>query len=107
MFVALVKVEPMQRQPRQRDSKYLDYIRAQPCCICGDDVSVEAAHLRTGSLFDGKALTGLGEKTSDKWALPLCGRHHKEQHRMNELEFWRSYGLRPFEIALYYQRLRP
>ena len=88
---------------RERDEIYLRYIRRQPCCICGDDTTVEAAHLRVGSIGDGKASTGMAEKSSDKWALPLCGRHHKEQHRMNELEFWASYGLDPFALAMNYQ----
>lgn len=95
----------MQKAPRQKDDGYLDYIRAQPCCICGDDVSVEAAHVRSGSLGV-KDYTGGAQKSSDKWALPLCGRHHKEQHRMNELEFWASYGIDPFALAQRYQAAR-
>jgi hypothetical protein len=88
---------------RQIDDVYLDYIRSQPCCICGEDTTVEAAHLRVGSINDDKPDTGMGEKSSDKWALPLCGKHHREQHAMNELEFWASYGINPFKLALTYQ----
>jgi hypothetical protein len=95
-----------QREPRQHDDDYLAYIRTLPCCICGDDVSVEAAHLRVGSIGDGKRDTGMMEKSSDKWALPLCGRHHKQQHTMNEREFWASYGIDPFALAMHY-RARP
>ena len=95
--------EQRQRDPRIRDEIYLRYIRRQPCCICGDDTSVEAAHLKVGSINGDKRDTGGAEKSSDKWALPLCGRHHKEQHRMNELEFWISYGIDPFALALHYQ----
>src|SRR5688500_3209691 len=94
--------ELRQRQPRQRDELYLRYIRRQPCCICGDNTSVEAAHLRVGSINDEKRSTGGGEKSSDKWALPLCGRHHREQHSMNEMVFWRSYGIDPFALAMQY-----
>jgi hypothetical protein len=90
------------KQPRERDEKYLDYIRQQPCCICGDNTSVEAAHLRVGSLNHGKVDTGMAEKSSDKWALPLCGRHHRQQHGMNELDFWFSYGIDPFALAIHY-----
>lgn len=92
-----------QRDPRQRDEIYLRYLRRQPCCICGDNTSVEAAHLRVGSIGDGKRDAGGGEKSSDKWALPLCGRHHDEQHTMNEREFWARYGLDPFALCLHYQ----
>lgn len=94
---------PDQRTPRQHDELYLRYIRRQPCCLCGEDTTVEAAHLRVGSINDGKASSGMGEKSSDKWALPLCGRHHKMQHAMNEREFWASFGINPFALAMTYQ----
>lgn len=92
-----------QRQPRVYDAKYLDYIRGCPCCLCGDNTATEAAHLRVGSINDGKSYTGYGEKSSDRWALPLCSRHHKEQHSMNEMEFWASYGVNPFLLSMSYQ----
>jgi hypothetical protein len=93
------------RDPRQHDDDYLAYIRKQRCCICGDDTTVEAAHLRVGSINDGiKRDTGMAEKSSDKWALPLCGRHHRQQHTMNEREFWASYGIDPFALAMQYQQ---
>jgi hypothetical protein len=91
------------RQPRQRDDAHLAYIRQQRCCICGDNLTVQAAHLRVGSINDGKRDTGMGEKSSDKWVLPLCVTHHREQHRMNEREFWASYGIDPFALAMQYR----
>lgn len=97
-------VDPNFRNWRQRDEQYLDWIRQQPCCICGDDVTVEAAHLRVGSINDDKSPTGMGEKSSDKWALPLCGRHHREQHAAgNEMAWWSSYGINPMALAMNYQ----
>lgn len=98
-------VEPFFRAPRAHDEEYLAYIRQQPCCICGDNVSVEAAHLRVGLIGASvpKAATGMGEKSSDRWALPLCGDHHRQQHAMNEREFWASYGIDPFALAMQYQ----
>lgn len=42
--------------------------------------------------------------TSDKWALPLCSRHHREQHSMSESEFWASHGINPFALAISYRR---
>ncbi len=89
-----------QREPRVKDNKHLDFIRSQPCCICKDDTSTEAAHIRTSSLAHGKRETGRAEKPSDKWTLPLCNRHHTEQHTMNEMAFWKSYGIDPFMLAL-------
>jgi hypothetical protein len=92
-----------ERDPRQHDDGYLAYIRQQRCCICGDNLTVEAAHLRIGSINDGKRNTGMAEKSSDKWALPLCVTHHREQHTMNEREFWASYGIDPFALAMQYR----
>jgi hypothetical protein len=42
----------------------------------------------------------MAEKPSDKWALPLCNRHHAEQHSMNELAFWKQYDIDPFMLAI-------
>jgi len=90
-----------QREPRQHDKRHLDFVRSLPCCICGEDTTVEAAHIRTGSIPHGKRSTGLQEKPSDKWAVPLCGKHHREQHAAgNEIAWWASYGKDPFMIAI-------
>lgn len=88
-----------QRQPREKNSKHLEYIRSLPCCICGG-IDTEAAHIRTASLEHGKQHTGMAEKPSDKWALPLCNRHHREQHTMSELKFWEMHGIDPFMTAI-------
>jgi hypothetical protein len=93
------------RQPRKRDEKYLAWIRTLPCVICGDPRS-EAAHLRIASINDDKRETGMGEKPSDRWVLPLCRLHHSRQHSMNEAEFWASYGIDPFALALRYHMPR-
>ena len=92
---------------REHDELYLAMIRAMPCAICGDNTATEAAHLRVGSINDGKRPTGMGEKSSDKWAVPLCSKHHREQHSMNEREFWASYGIDPFALALHLNARRP
>ena len=88
-----------QREPRIRDEKHLDYIRSLPCCICGG-IDTEAAHIRTASLGHQKPHTGMAEKPSDKWTLPLCNHHHRQQHAMNELKFWAKYGIDPFLLAI-------
>ena len=90
-----------QRDPRQRNEKHLRFIRSLPCCIpgCGR-VDTEAAHLRVGSINHGKRSTGMAEKPNDAWCLPLCNEHHAEQHTMNELAFWKQYGIDPFMLAI-------
>ena len=89
-----------QRQPREKDAKHLDFIRSLPCCICGEDTTVEAAHIRSASIENGKLHTGMAEKPSDKWAVPLCGNHHRQQHAMNEMDFWKCHGVNPFILAM-------
>jgi hypothetical protein len=93
----------MFRKPQEHNNPYLAWIRTQPCCLCGR-TNVEAAHIRTSSLEHGKEHTGMQQKSSDRWALPLCHEHHVEQHGMNEREFWASNGVaNPAELALKYQ----
>ena len=94
-------MELRQKQPRIRDEKHLQYIRSLPCCICGDDTTTEAAHIRSGSINHGKSSTGMAEKPNDSWCVPLCGKHHREQHAFgNELEWWKCHGINPFILAM-------
>jgi hypothetical protein len=48
----------------------------------------------------GKPITGHREKPDDLFALPLCGRHHREQHTGNEVEFWVAQGVDPWLLSL-------
>jgi hypothetical protein len=88
------------RQPREKDKKHLRYVASLPCCICGG-IDVDAAHIRSSPIYiDGKRPTGGGEKPSDCWTVPLCRTHHDEQHSMNEMAFWKKYGIDPFMLAM-------
>lgn len=51
-----------------RNPEYLKWIRTLPCAVCRVTRGVEAAH--TGP-------HGLGQKSSDLSAIPLCARHHR------------------------------
>lgn len=88
------------KRPRIKNEAHLRFVRSLPCVCCGDNTATEAAHIRTGNLFYGKRNTGGAEKPSDIWALPLCGKHHAEQHRGSEVRFWEGYGTNPFVLAL-------
>jgi hypothetical protein len=89
---------PYQKEAREANTSYLAHIRRQPCCVCGDDVHVEAHHPRYG--------VGMADKASDRDAVPLCGRHHRELHATgSEREFWASRGIDPHALALRYQIL--
>lgn len=86
-----------QREPRQRDNKYLGDIRALPCIICLSTVAVEAAHIRYS---EGKKFNpGVGQKPHDRFAIPLCHQCHWKQHSRGERLFWREVGLNPLPIA--------
>ncbi len=89
-----------QRQPRKHDNKHLDFIRSLPCVICGDDVTVEAAHVRMIDPSIAKPMTGMGTKADDMFTLPLCGHHHREQHKIDEERFWDQHGIDPVKRAL-------
>ena len=88
------------KRPRKFNEDHLAFIRQLFCVVCGDNTSVEAAHLRSGNLYYGKQSTGMQTKPDDCWSLPVCSRHHREQHTRNELEWWANEGINPFELAL-------
>ena len=87
------------RRARLRDDKHLAFIRTLPCCACLNDGPSEAAHIRSGCLAIDKRETGMGEKPDDKWTLPLCWQCHREQHSMNERDFWEEQKVNPFTLA--------
>ena len=94
-----VRANMFQKKPeRDRSHSYLGFVRMQPCCLCGDDIHVEAHHPRFNE--------GMGQKASDYDAVPLCGQHHRELHANgNERAFWASFGIDPRRVALRIQVL--
>jgi hypothetical protein len=89
------------KHPRQQDRDHLKFIRGLPCLICGSRNTIQAAHIRAGNAVYAKRSTGMGEKSDDRYTLPLCAAHHEEQHGGNELAFWQRYGINdPWRIAL-------
>lgn len=79
-------------------------IRACPCIIPGCGQRPECAHIRFSDAEFGKLNPGVGSRPHDKWCLPLCNWHHQSapdaQHKMNEQEFWDSYGINSLDVAL-------
>jgi hypothetical protein len=97
--------ELRQKQPRELCPGYLKWLRQQPCaCGCGSPAPSDAAHLRAGSVKYGKRATGLQEKPSDKWALPLKHAHHMAQHAYgDEVGWWAAHGVPdPFGRSMRY-----
>lgn len=79
---------------------HLAFIRTLPCVICGDDTTTEAAHVRMMDIRIAKPITGMQIKPDDKFTLPLCGAHHREQHTMKEGNFWLGYDADPVLLSL-------
>ena len=93
--------------------EYLRYLRKLPCYLsrhrcggCGDAepprrAPVEAAHVNHGA---GK---GMGTRNADRYAIPLCQKHHDEQHgkigtfsqRGGWETFQLKYGFNALEVA--------
>lgn len=57
----------------ERDSEYLNYVRKETCLICGKN-NVEAHHVK---LLE---IGGLGNKTPDYMAIPLCDNCHRNMY---------------------------
>ncbi len=89
-----------QRSPRKHDEAHLGYIRSLPCCVCRDNTSTEAAHVKMAEPKAGKRGVGIGEKADDRWCVPLCGKHHRLQHKLGETPFWWGREMHPVFLAL-------
>lgn len=89
------------KRPRIKNDRHLDFVRSLPCLVCGDNIHTEAAHVRMSCVAFGKWYTGKGEKPSDCWTVPLCGRHHREQHSGSETKFWEDRKIDPISAAAF------
>ncbi len=82
------------KAPVRKDKAYLKWLHELPCVISGRvGEGVQSAHVRYGDIAYAKPQAGKGEKPDDVWCLPLWHELHAEQHSMNELAFWESYGI--------------
>ena len=92
-----------QREPRQKSSRYLTFIRSLPCIACQRDPCGEAAHVRHNFDVGGERAFGKGEKPHDRRCVPLCGWCHREnndsQHHIGELAFWTQRNINPILLA--------
>ena len=77
-----------------RNPKYLAWIRTHPCVVCGASRGIEASH--TGP-------HGLGQKSPDSSAIPLCAKHHctgnDSYHKLGPRKFSLVHGLDIPEIV--------
>ena len=99
-----------------RDPKYRRFIRDLPCCICYKNFHKDPLNLARAILFFRNKLSkcchtgttgkGTSQKCSDYETVPMCDKHHQEQHGFNMgiktiqakyhisfQEVWQSYRL--------------
>src|SRR5262245_58732232 len=89
-----------QRRPRRQDPKHLTFVRERCCIICGT-YPCDAAHIKMADARVLKPLSSnIGMKADDRFTLPLCRRHHEEQHGMAERDFWLRYAVDPILLSL-------
>ena len=86
---------------RRRNEKHLQFIRGLPCLKCLDSTSTEATHLRRSDARIGFKNPGIGQKSDDRFVLPLCGKCHRFQHQIGEDAFWKGYDPLLLALALY------
>lgn len=89
----------LRRALRQEDVAHLALVRKLPCAMCGGE-PCDAAHVRAPSAAHGKRATPIGQKPDDRWALPLCRKHHDAQHRLPEIRFWWDAQISPVKLCM-------
>lgn len=98
----------MNRDPRQRDRRYMGWIARLPCVSCMARTGrvrwgVQVAHCRAAYPEEGWRQVGKGEKPHDWRTTPLCvdchlnGRH--AQHKSNEEAWWSDLGIYPPDLC--------
>lgn len=73
----------MIRLPNYKNRAYLDWLKTQPCFVCGAPHS-DPAHQSAG--FS----SGTGKKAPDSFALPLCRSCHNKEN-VGVVRFWRNF----------------
>lgn len=89
-----------QRQPRITAESHLAWLRTLPSVVPGHG-DVEAAHIRYADMRYAKPATGMGEKPSDRWCVPLAHDVHMAQHQVGERNWWRAQGIDPIIVAAF------
>ena len=73
-----------------RNKKYLEYIRQQPCLICGI-IPSQSHHIQT------KNNHGTALKPGDYWCIPLCLGCHQMLHFVGKKTFLKRHGIDVFQ----------
>lgn len=65
-----------------------EHVRHLPCLVCAKDGWSDPAHVRSRG-----ASAGAWLESGDGNLVPLCRRHHEEQHRIGILSFQERYSV--------------
>lgn len=82
--MSLVLYNRLERAP-VRDPKYLAWIRTFPCIVCFSMRHAEPCHT--------PGEKGTSQKDNDRRTVPMCARHHREQHQKGWRRFLQKYDL--------------
>lgn len=77
---------------------FLKWLRGRNCAVNNHDCKwgIEAAHCDHGGD------KGMGTKSSDRFAIPLCGYHHDRQHVTGRQTFETATGIDMLKLASAY-----
>lgn len=87
------------KRAKIKDDTHEEFIKSLPCTICDDNTRTECAHVSYADPRYGKYGRGYGKKEESVWVIPLCGQHHRDQHKVNERAFWRDHNIDPCRVA--------
>ncbi len=86
----------LEKPKREKDAAYLEFIRQQPCLVCGETEGIDAHHvLERGQ---GK----VGSKADDRRSVSLCREAHQQYHQLGRARFEEMHGL---DLEVEIQRL--
>ena len=78
-----------------RSDEYLQFVREQPCCICGTS-PCDPSHLNHKGNHSG----GMATKVSDYRTVPKCRIHHTEYHDIGRDSMEQKYRVDFREILI-------
>jgi len=101
-----VDVRPRHRNaPRPSEksaTSFLQWLRGRPYLIGGNCAGrIEAAHV------DYAGDKGMGTKSSDRYAVPLCAAHHAEQHNAGIRTFEARHNVNMLSASMAYWKAWP
>ena len=80
------------------DDEHLANLRQCPCCVCGSAPRSQVHHLKSGT-----GERGMGQRSTDKWGVPVCGNDHNEIESAGtkkETSWFAKHGIDPHELAM-------